>query len=209
MALRHAIYLRNRSPIERLGFKTPIERVTKKKPDLSHLRIFGSIVYYHIPKQKRIQSEHFNPHEKKGILVGFDLVSSKTVKSWIPGTRQVIVERDVDIIESNDKYNGEDPTDETYEEDIGPLIWSLTDSLQKLLSNSPPEDSTATSGPPQETASEGENRQEHQEQSPTIVGQQGENSRRISRSIKSSNVGVTGPTRAFLPSTTGDSRQLG
>jgi hypothetical protein len=146
LALRHAIYLRNRSPIERLGFKTPVERATKKKPEVSHLRIFGSVVYYHIPKQNRVQSEKFKPHGKKEIFVGFDPIPTKTVKIWIPGTRQVIVERDVDIIESNDKYNGEDPTDETYEEDIGPPTWSLTDSLQKLLSNSSPESPSATPG---------------------------------------------------------------
>jgi hypothetical protein len=91
----------------------------KKKPDISHLRIFGSVVYYHIPKQNRVQSEKFKPHGKRGIFVGFDPISTKTVKIWIPGTRQVIVERDAEIIKSNDKYNGEDPTDETYEEDMG------------------------------------------------------------------------------------------
>jgi GAG-pre-integrase domain len=122
LALQHAIYLRNRSPIERLGFTTPIERITNRKPDLSHLRIFGSTVYYHIPKQKRVQSEHFTPHGKKGILVGFDPISTKTVKIWILGTRQVIVE-------TSDKYDGEDPTDDMYEEDLGPPVWSLTDSV--------------------------------------------------------------------------------
>ena len=43
-ALRHAVYLKNRRPHSSLQWMTPYERINKKKPNLSKLRIFGSRV---------------------------------------------------------------------------------------------------------------------------------------------------------------------
>jgi len=36
-----------------LGSKTPEEMFTSKKPKVSHFRIFGSHVYFHVLKEKR------------------------------------------------------------------------------------------------------------------------------------------------------------
>lgn len=48
-----AVYLKNRSPHAAVLGKTPEEVWTGVKPDLSHLRIFGSRAMVHIPKVKR------------------------------------------------------------------------------------------------------------------------------------------------------------
>ena len=50
-ALRHATYLKNRLPHSALNMVTPYEIVNNEKPDLSHLRVFGSRVHYQ--KQKK------------------------------------------------------------------------------------------------------------------------------------------------------------
>jgi len=47
------IYVQNRSPHLILGMSTPKEYFLGKKPDVSHFRIFGSSVYYHISKDAR------------------------------------------------------------------------------------------------------------------------------------------------------------
>ena len=44
-ALRHAVYLKNRRPHTGIEYKTPYELVNNTKPNLSHLRVFGSLVH--------------------------------------------------------------------------------------------------------------------------------------------------------------------
>jgi hypothetical protein len=47
---------------------------TGKKPEVSHLKIFGCPVFIHIPKEKRNK----NPSGKKGIFVGSPRPSEST-----------------------------------------------------------------------------------------------------------------------------------
>lgn len=49
----HAVHIYNRTPVRRLGFKTPFEIVEKKVPDISHLRVFGCAAYVHLPEAVR------------------------------------------------------------------------------------------------------------------------------------------------------------
>jgi len=52
-AINIAIYLKNRSPTKSLDFKTPFEYLYGFKPTVSHLRVFGSKIFAHIPKEDR------------------------------------------------------------------------------------------------------------------------------------------------------------
>jgi transposase InsO family protein len=63
-----AVYVQNRLSHSALGFKTPEEMFTGKKPEVSHLKTFGCPVFIHIPKEKRNKLE---PSGKKGIFVGY------------------------------------------------------------------------------------------------------------------------------------------
>jgi hypothetical protein len=64
---------------------------TGKKPEVSHLKIFGCPVFIHIPKEKRNKLE---PSGKKGIFVGYCEVS-KAFRIYIPGHRHIDISRDV------------------------------------------------------------------------------------------------------------------
>ena len=66
------MYVQNRLSHGSLGFKTPKEMYTRKKPKVRHLKIFGFPVYVHIPKEKRTK---LDPSGKKGIFVGYCEVS--------------------------------------------------------------------------------------------------------------------------------------
>ena len=76
-AARTTVYVLNRLSHSALGFKTPEEMYTRKKPEVSHLKIFSCPVYVHIPKEKRIK---LDPSRKKGIFVGYcDLYTNPLV----------------------------------------------------------------------------------------------------------------------------------
>ena len=53
-AVLHALHLYNRTPIQRLKWKTPFEMIHKNAPDVSHLRIFGSAAYVFLHEDVRV-----------------------------------------------------------------------------------------------------------------------------------------------------------
>jgi hypothetical protein len=86
-----AVYVQNRLSHSALGLKTPEKMFTGKKPEVSHLKIFGCPVFIRIPKEKRNKLE---PLGKKGIFVGYYEVS-KVFKIYIPGHCHIEISRDV------------------------------------------------------------------------------------------------------------------
>ena len=62
------VYGQNRSPHEILKNMTPEETFTRVKPKVGHFRIFGCLVYLHVPKEKRSK---LDPSGRKGTFVGF------------------------------------------------------------------------------------------------------------------------------------------
>jgi hypothetical protein len=68
LCMEAANYLRNRSPNASLDGKTPYEALYNVKPDVSHLRIIGSLVYTDVPKEKRLKHES---HTNLDIFVGY------------------------------------------------------------------------------------------------------------------------------------------
>ena len=64
---------------------------TGKNPEVSHLKIFGCPLYLHVPKEKRSK---LDPLGKKGIFVGYN-EQSKAYRIYIPGFRQIEINRDV------------------------------------------------------------------------------------------------------------------
>jgi hypothetical protein len=96
-AVNTAVYLKNRSPASGLGQMTPFERWTGRKPDVSHVRVFGSPATVHIPKNKR---QKWDKKATKYIFVGYP-ENVKGYRLYNPKTRQVTTSRDVIIMEKN------------------------------------------------------------------------------------------------------------
>lgn len=67
-AVNTAVYLRNRSIASGLNDKTPFEIWTGRKPNISHLRIFGSNVMVLVSKETRMK---WDKKSKKMIFVGW------------------------------------------------------------------------------------------------------------------------------------------
>ena len=59
------------------------------KLEVGHFRIFGCLVYIHVPKEKRTK---LDPSSRKGTFVGYN-ESSKAYWIYIPGQRQIEVSR--------------------------------------------------------------------------------------------------------------------
>lgn len=94
-----AVYLQNRTVAASLGYKTPYEIWNGTKPDISHVRIFGSSVMVHIAKEKR---KKWDKKSEKCILIGYP-ENIKGYRLFNPETKKVLTSRDVIIIEPESK----------------------------------------------------------------------------------------------------------
>ena len=90
-AYRIAIYILNRCPHTTLGRKTPEEVFTSTRPDVSHIRIFGSIFNCHIHADTK---KNLDPYGEKGLLVGYN-ETLKAYKVYILACKRIIVSMDV------------------------------------------------------------------------------------------------------------------
>jgi transposase InsO family protein len=101
-----AVYLHNRTPRERLGWKTPYEvfythtaKLTGlneiRKPQLAHLRAYGCRAYAMTEdaQLKRRRLRKLDPRAYIGYLVGYG--STNIYRVWIPHRGKVISTRDV------------------------------------------------------------------------------------------------------------------
>ena len=86
-----AVYVQNRCPHQALDSKTPEEMFTDKKPDVSHFRFFGSLVYFHMPKEKRSK---LGASKRKEIFVGYS-ENSKDYRIYVVSQREVELSHDV------------------------------------------------------------------------------------------------------------------
>lgn len=93
-AVQAAVHVINRSPTNALAVtKTPFEMWYERKPNVSRLRVFGSKVFCHVPKEKRSK---LDVKSRVCYLVGYGLNGYRV---WSPEQRKVIICRDVVIEE--------------------------------------------------------------------------------------------------------------
>ena len=90
-AVSRAVYIMNRTPTAAVHDVTPEEKFSTRKPDLSHLKVFGCIAYVHVPDELRTK---LDPKAEKCVFIGYSL-EQKGYKCYNPVTRQVRVSRDV------------------------------------------------------------------------------------------------------------------
>ncbi|XP_026475639.1 uncharacterized protein LOC113380719 [Ctenocephalides felis] len=103
-AVNTAAYLKNRSVTSDLT-KTPFELWWKKKPDVSHIKIFGSVVMDHVPKQKRSK---WDRKSVRKILIGY-ADDVKGYRLFDPVTNKISTSRNVVIMETIDDEPSKNP----------------------------------------------------------------------------------------------------
>lgn len=99
-AVNTTVYLRNRTLASGLN-KVPYELWTGRKPDLSHIRVFGSTAMIHIPKIKRTK---WDQKAEQCILLGY-ADNTKGYRLYNPKKKTIITSRDVVIMENNTNLN--------------------------------------------------------------------------------------------------------
>lgn len=97
-AVRTAVYILNRSSNKKCPTSTPYENWFGKKPDMGHVRIFGSECFVQIPKQ--CGSKKWDAKAKKVFLVGYES-TSKNFRLFDPETQKIIVSCNVKMNEKD------------------------------------------------------------------------------------------------------------
>ena len=90
-ACNTAVYVKNYCPRRVLGMSTPEEAFSGKKPDISHLNIFGSPVYIHVTKDARKKLELTT---EVWIFVGYT-ETPHNYCVYFPNSRKTVVRRDI------------------------------------------------------------------------------------------------------------------
>ena len=82
-----AVYVHNRSPSISVNGITPYECWFSRKPDVSNLRVFGCVAYYHIPSDGR---KKLDPRSCKCMFVGYP-DGTKGYKLYDPISKKFIL----------------------------------------------------------------------------------------------------------------------
>jgi Reverse transcriptase (RNA-dependent DNA polymerase) len=82
----------------KLDDQTPQEAWGGQKPTVSHLKVFGSVAYAHVPNQRRTKLED---KSKRYIFIGYD-EKTKGYKLLDPISKKVMVSRDVRVNEASE-----------------------------------------------------------------------------------------------------------
>ena len=100
-----AVYLHNRSPTTALKGVTPFEHLFGRKPNISHLRVFGCVSYMHIPSDQR---KKLDPKARKTIFVGYP-PGVKGYKLYDTEKRSFRISRNVLFLEDKFDHFGKKP----------------------------------------------------------------------------------------------------
>lgn len=90
-AVSTAIYLLNRSPTKSVQGKTPYEAWHSDKPSVNHFRTFGCVAFAKVtkPNQQKLADRSL-----RTVMLGYE-ANTKAYRVYHPGSKQVIVSRDV------------------------------------------------------------------------------------------------------------------
>jgi hypothetical protein len=105
-----ASYIQNQIPNNRSRDKTPFEMLFGVKPDVKHMRIFGSETYAQIPEEKRI---NFDAKCYKCYTVGYNCDLGKVLRVFDREKRRSNVVSDAKIEEMNKSTNNNKLKDES------------------------------------------------------------------------------------------------
>lgn len=92
-AIMASVYLYNRTPHKSIQYMTPYELYYNRKPDITNIRIWGSVSYYNT----NIQKSKLSPRQEKAILIGYS--DHNHYRLWDFQNHKPIWSRDVTILE--------------------------------------------------------------------------------------------------------------
>jgi transposase InsO family protein len=98
-AVAHAAYVRNRAYTSAIKTETPYQRWYGRKPDVSHLREFGTPVWILLQGQSKLAK--MEPRSRRRALVGYH-DGSKSVLYYNAETRKVLTSRNFRFLEPSD-----------------------------------------------------------------------------------------------------------
>ena len=124
-ALSTATYLRNLSPTKAVKGVTPFEAWNETKPNVQHLRVFGSICYAHIHKTER---KKLDPKSRKSILLGY-AENIKGYRLYDLKEKKVFYSRDVIFQEMIFNKNNQKTALEKIEESDEEIEESVTEKV--------------------------------------------------------------------------------
>jgi len=134
-ACNTAVYVQNRTPHRALGNITPKKVFIGKTPEVNHFRIFGSLAYCRVPKEKR---KKLDQTAEEVYLVGYSK-NSKAYRIYLPRSRKVVIQRNVKFMEGMAfKKSREMPSEEQSKEEL--LVKPLQ-PMEVKISSSDQEDS--------------------------------------------------------------------
>ncbi|PZC70387.1 hypothetical protein B5X24_HaOG216856, partial [Helicoverpa armigera] len=102
-AINTAAYVINRTGKSSVDGKTPYELWSNKTFDINNLKVFGTPVYVHIPKEKR---RKWDPKGEKGILVSYG-ETTKGYRVFFPHMNTVETKRDIIFVKENKEQKTE------------------------------------------------------------------------------------------------------
>lgn len=95
-AVRHAVYILNRLSTRSLSKKTPYETWSGNKPNMVHIKVFGSLAYMKVPS---VRTQKLDDRSKVTIYLGWE-DGTKAHRLYDPLEKRVLVSRDVVFAES-------------------------------------------------------------------------------------------------------------
>jgi Reverse transcriptase (RNA-dependent DNA polymerase)/GAG-pre-integrase domain len=104
--VRTAAYLMNRTPVRRLGWKTPHEALFGEKPTLKHLRVVGCKAY--VFRHKIPRGNKLDARARIGYLVGYD--ATNIWRIWDPSGGYTIIRARSVRFDEGHKYDPDDFT---------------------------------------------------------------------------------------------------
>ncbi|RVW45971.1 Retrovirus-related Pol polyprotein from transposon TNT 1-94 [Vitis vinifera] len=93
-----ATYLINRLPSRVLDFLCPLEVLQQKKPDLSHLKVFGCTCFVHLSATQR--RDKLDPRAVKCVFLGYSQ-TQKGYRCYDTTAKRLFVSRDVQFVETS------------------------------------------------------------------------------------------------------------
>ena len=131
-----AVYLHNRSPTTALKNETPFERLFGRRPDISHLRVFGCVSYVHVPDGQR---RKLDAKARKSIFVGYP-PGVKGYKLYDLEKKKFVVSRDVQFFEQNFDHFDEIKPKDAVQADMRSIFPDADQESERVTQHSVPEE---------------------------------------------------------------------